>query len=56
MFDAFEKVFESKLSGNKTRKQTFDEATEEYRKEFGFQPYIDHDSFKSSRSRRKKKK
>ena len=56
MFDAFERVYESKLSNNKSRRQTFEEASEEYRNTFGFEPYKDHDSFKSSRSRHRKRR
>lgn len=56
LFDAFERVFESRLSNEKSRYETFVEASEEYQKNFGFTPYKDHDSFMSSRSRYRKKK
>lgn len=54
LFDAFQRVFESKLSNEKSRRDTFNEASAEYKKEFGFEPYKDVDSFMSSRSRYKK--
>jgi hypothetical protein len=54
LFDAFERVFESKLSNEKSRYETFIEASIEYQKNFGFQPYKDVDSFMSSRSRYRK--
>jgi hypothetical protein len=56
LFDAFERVYESKLSNDKSRAESFEEATTEYREKFGFDPYANHDSFMSSRSRRKKRK
>jgi hypothetical protein len=55
LFDAFERVYESKLSNDKSRAESFEEATKEYRNQFGFDPYANHDSFMSSRSRKKKK-
>jgi hypothetical protein len=54
LFDAFHKLYESKLSNTKSRRDTFNEASAEYRDKFGFDPYKDVDSFMSSRSRKKK--
>lgn len=56
MFDAFQRVFESKLKTNKSMKDVFEDATSEYRKNFGFDPYKDVDSYMSSRSRFRKMK
>lgn len=55
LFDAFHRIYESKLSNDKSRRDTFDEASKEYRDKFGFDPYKDVDSFMSSRSRKNKK-
>jgi len=56
LFDAFERVFESKLSNEKSREQSFVEATTEYRNQFGFDPYKNVDSFMPVRSRSRKAK
>jgi len=56
LFDAFERVYESHLSTDRSRGESFELATAEYRKNFGFDPYKDFDSFKSVRSRKHKRK
>jgi hypothetical protein len=56
LFDAFQRVYESKLSNNKSRREVFEEASKEYRENFGFDPYKDVDSYMSSRSRYRKKR
>jgi hypothetical protein len=56
LFDAFERVFESKLSNEKTREVSFEEAAVEFRTNFGFDPYANAASFMSSRSRYRSRK
>jgi hypothetical protein len=56
MFEAFERVFETKLSNEKSREESFEEATTEYRQQFGFDPYKNVGSFMASRSRSRKQK
>jgi hypothetical protein len=55
LFDAFRRLYESKLSNDKSRREVFEEASTEYKDKFGFNPYKDVDSYMSSRSRYKKK-
>lgn len=55
LFDAFESIYESKLSLQKNSRDTFKEALKEYRNHFGFDPYASVDSFMASRSRHRKK-
>jgi hypothetical protein len=56
MFDAFERLYEDMLSQERSREETFSEASIEYECKFGFAPYKNFDSFKACRSRFRSRK
>lgn len=56
IFDAFNRTFEDKLSNNKKRTESFDEADREFKEKFGFSVYKDYDSFKGSRYYHRKRR
>jgi len=52
MFDSFNEIYQSLISNEVSRSETFIKASELFRLKFGHTPYADWNSFKSSRSQK----
>lgn len=54
MFDAFNEIFESKLSDRMLRYESFELASAEFLVKYGYTPYKNVESFMNVRSRRRR--
>jgi hypothetical protein len=54
-FDSFNDLYESKISSDISRAESYELAADEYRKSHGFDAYSDNESFKSARAYRNRK-